>query len=152
MSPKIVPIRPSAADGVLDEAAKIEKINRYGELDRLLSLSKPYKDEAEVLKDEIESWHENDPADKGAISTGTLYRIHLTAKRNARALIDKKKAFHLLRKKLGFDGLMAILDIPLGAIDKAIPKSEQSFIHEERSGYRSLTVVALQPIQDLKAA
>jgi hypothetical protein len=41
---------------------------------------------------------------------------------------------------------LAVIEIPLGLIDKHVPKSIQgNFVHEERSGYRTLDVVALQP-------
>ena len=146
MRPQTVPIRPPSADCVLSEEAKIEKVDRLGELARRDALGEPDRNEADVLKAEIKSWYENHPADKGALACGTLYRIQLGPKRNERTLSDKKKAFHLLRKTLGFDGLIGLLDIHFGALDKTIAKSEQaSFVHEERSGYRLLSIVALNP-------
>lgn len=131
-------------------------VDRLGELTRRDSLGEPDRNEADVLRAAIKSRFENDPADKGAIAYGTLYRIQLGPKRNERTLYAKKKAFHLLRKALGFDGLIGLLEIPLGALDKTIAKSDQgSFVHEERSGYRSFSIVPLNPaaIPDaLKAA
>jgi hypothetical protein len=152
MSHKVQPIRPS-----IDAATRLErmaKIDEYGEIKRRLQLAEPDEQRAKALKDEIEGWHKDGPGDVPITERGAAYEVQLSPRRNERTIVDKRKAFDRLKKALGMDGLIAILDIPLTAgVDKVVPKSEQkAFIAEERSGYRTLTVVALAPAPVAKAA
>ena len=128
------------------QASKAIDVDRYGELQRRHELAKPDEEERKILSDKIQSWHREDYGGSGATENGVIYRINLSAKRNERIYTNKKMAFHLLRKALGFDALIALLDIPFGALDKTVPKSAQGpFVYQERSGWRELTVVALNP-------
>jgi hypothetical protein len=121
------------------------KVDEYGEVRRRLALCAPDEALAKALKDEIEGWHADDPGELTGIERGTQYELQFSARRMERTVFDKQKAFAKLRRALGLEGLIAILDIPFGAgIDKVVPKSEQgAFVSEERSGYRTFTVVPL---------
>jgi hypothetical protein len=145
-------IRAATAEEAATAADHTKKVDRYGELQRRKKLNEPDEDEAAVLKAEIESWHKDSPADKGPTEKGELYQIQLSPKRNQRTFKDKRKAFNVLMRTLGRDGLIAVIEIPFGVLDKSVPASAQAaFMTEERSGYRTLTVVALQPAE-LKVA
>jgi hypothetical protein len=146
-------IRPATPE----EAAKAEQrratVDRYGELDRRADLAKPDEAEAAILKSEIQGWYKETPADKGASAQGDLYRVNLTAKRDERTLVDKRKAFNILTKRLGMDGLIAVITLPLTVIDANFTTAEQeSLCPKTRSGYRTLSVVAMQAAGELQKA
>jgi len=149
-------IRPATPEEAARAEYRSNQVDAYGEVKRRLDLCKPDQDLAGVLKDEIEGWHEDKPGDKGQVEVGRLYLIQLSPKCNQRTVTDKKKAFHVLKKAVGIDALIALIQIPFGAaIDANIPKSKQKlFVVEERSGYRTLSVVALHQAAaaELKAA
>jgi hypothetical protein len=129
----------------LSPAAAAE-VDEYGELARRLALCDPDQARLRVLSAKIQMRHEHDQGDEPVVERGQVYEVQMTPRRHERTIYNKKKAFEALRAALGLDGLIAILDIPVTAIDKVIPRSRQkAFVHEERSGYRILTVVALSP-------
>jgi hypothetical protein len=142
---KVVSIRPAAQPP--DEATRKQKLDRYGEIIRILKLTAPLEDEKSVLSAEIQGWHKDDAGDVPVIDRGHLYEIQLSPRRNERTIFSKLKAWNALKKALGLHGLIALINIPMGEVlDKHIPKSAQkAFVSEERSGYRTLTVVALHP-------
>jgi hypothetical protein len=136
----VTPIRPTSAETAL----RIKTIDEYGEVKRRLALAEPDEQRAKVLREQIESWHKDDANDQPVVERGLVYEIQLSPRRNERTVTDKKKAFNVLKKALGLEGLIALLDVPFGIFDKNIPKSAQhAFVTEERSGYRTLTVVPL---------
>jgi hypothetical protein len=136
----VTPIRLASAETAL----RIKTIDEYGEVKRRLALSEPDEQRAKALKDTIEGWHKGDAGDVPVVERGALYEIQLSPRRNERTVTDKKKCFNALKKTLGLDGLIALFDIGLGVLDKNVPKSAQhAFVTEERSGYRTLTVVPL---------
>jgi hypothetical protein len=138
-------------------AARRAKIDEYGEIKRRLQLVAPDEARAKLLKQEIESWHKDDPAEQAIVERGSLYDVQLSPRRNERTVTGQKKAFTLLRKALGMDGLIAAIRIPLTLIDKVIPKIEQyGLVTEARTGYRAFTVVPISapilPSSDLPKA
>ena len=136
----VIPIRPTSAETAL----RIKTIDEYGEVKLRLALSEPDEARAKVLKEAIESWHKDGAGDVAVTERGALYEIQLSPRRNERTVTDRKKAFNVLKKAVGLEGLIALLDVPFGILDKNIPKSAQhAFVTEERSGYRTLTVVPL---------
>jgi hypothetical protein len=124
-----------------------QKVDRFGELDRQIQLLAPLTAAHRALKEEIESWHRGDAGDTPVVEKGVLYEVQMSPRRNERTVVNKKKVFALLKAALGIDGIVALVNLPFeAAIDKYIPKSSQKgLINEERSGYRTFTVVALQP-------
>lgn len=149
---KVTPIRPTSEE----MAARRTKMDDLGEVRRRLALAEPDIELEKLLSKEIQSWFQDSAGDRPESARGNLYEIQLTARRNERTVLDKKKAFNCLKKALGLDGLIAVLDIPLGVLDKNLPESVRSaFIHQEHSGYRTLTAVpihAAAPEPDKKAA
>lgn len=142
----VTPISPPTPEATVRRM----KVDRYGELDRLAKLHVPDKDEQELLKEEIQSWHKDAPGDMPAFECGDAYRVNMTARRNERTITDPRKAYNYLKKELGIDGLIAVLTIALSVVDKNVPKSAQhAFITEERSGYRTFSVVQLNPAFEL---
>lgn len=149
MTNKVQPIQPPA-EGVLIWRAKIDL---YGEVTRRLALAEPDAALAASLKDEIQERHKDGAGDQPATERGNVYEIQLSARQKKRTIVDRRKAFNLLKRRLGIDGLIAALEIPLGILDKTVSKSEQdTFVSEERSGHRTLTVVALNAAVEAKAA
>lgn len=130
------------------------KVDRYGELERQIALVDPAVTELKALKEEIEGWHAGDVSDKPVMETGNLYRIQMSPRRRERILLAKKKVWNALKAVIGLDALIALIDIPLGAaVDRYLPKSVQAgLVHEERSGYRTFAVVALQPAAEREEA
>ncbi len=135
-------------------ATRRAKIDIYGELDRKLELVEPEREQHKLLGKEIQSWYKNEDGAMPQVANGNDYRIQLSARRNERVITDKKKAVAALKRALGsLDAVIAVLDIPLGLIDKHVPESEQAtFIHEEHSGYRTLEAVALHPPAGIRKA
>jgi hypothetical protein len=124
------------------------KADRYGELKRQLQLIDPIQQEADSLKEEIESWHQGGAGDYPVIERGFLWELQLSARRRERTIRNKWKLFNRLRSALGIRGVIGMITIPLGEIDKVIPKSErEAFLQEERAGWRAFTVVPLHPIE-----
>ena len=148
---KIVPFVP--VPPLPCAAVRQTKIDRYGELDRLAQLRAPEEAERKALKEEIERWHEGEPADLPVSEAGLQYVILMTARRKERTVTDKKKVFNLLKKRLGLDGLIAALEIGLGFVDKHVTASEQKgLIVTELSGYRTFNVVATSPVAEQQKA
>jgi hypothetical protein len=146
---KVVPIAPAMPS----DAVRRAKLDEYGEITRRLALCEPDEERAAVLKAEIQSWHESAPADEPIVDRGERWEIQMSPRRNERSITDKRKAFNLLKKSLGLDGVIAVIDIGLGVLDKHIPKSAQkAFVTEERSGCRTLKPVAIHPVADLPRA
>jgi hypothetical protein len=136
----------------LSESSLRQKIDRAGELDRQIQLVAPAVDEYEALKKEIADHFGEAPADKPQVADGDSYQVQLGTKRRERTIVDKKKVFGLLKKALGFEGLLAVIDISLGTVDKNLPESaSKNLINDERSGYRTFKLVARRP-QGAKAA
>jgi hypothetical protein len=124
-----------------------DKIDRYGDLDLQVQLFAPIKEEHELLKKEIEASLADKPGDLPAVVDGRRYQIQLTARRNERTIVNKRKLFNRLKALIGLDGFLALITIPLGeGVDKNVPKSERSaFLVEERTGARTLSVVPQKP-------
>ena len=140
---------------VIFKRATLEQdIDEFGDLQRQIDLMAPLMERHKVLKDSFEELLKDAPADKPAVLRGKLYELQLGPRRNERTLVNKRKAFTLLKARLGLGGLLAVIDIPMGkAIDPNFAKSEQAgMVVEERSGWRKLDVVALQPPAAPKAA
>jgi hypothetical protein len=120
------------------------KADRYGELRRRLQLIEPDKDEAEALKKEMEAWYPGALPEK---ARGLFWEVQMSARRKERTIKNKWKLFNRLRKALGIRGVIALITIPLGEVDKVIPESERKvYFHEEQSGWRTFTVVPVNPI------
>jgi len=140
---------PLTAEGVLARRAKIDQ---YGEVTRRLALAEPDGALEAALKEEIQGWHKDGAGDQPASERGFVYEIQLSARQNKRTIVDRRKAFNILKRRLGIDGLIAALEIPLGILDKSVSKSEQeAFVTEEHSGHRTLKVVALHAAVTTKA-
>jgi predicted RNase H-like nuclease (RuvC/YqgF family) len=127
------------------------EIDEYGELQREIDLMAPKLQRHKILKEKLQK-RMNDAgaeAERPTWLDGLCYQVQMTARRRERTLTNKKKAFQLLKKRLGQDGLLAVIEIPFGsAIDPHTTATEQKlFVTEELSGYRTLSVVALQPPQ-----
>jgi len=152
MPAKVLEMAP--ATGAPGPSLRKKKIDRFGELDRRLSLVAADQEEYDLLKKEFQEWHKDDDGAKPCVEIGNIYQANLSARRKERTVIDKKKAWAALRKSFGgVDALLAALDLPLGLIDKHVPESERkAFLHQEHSGYRTVDVVALHPVEDRKAA
>ena len=121
-----------------------QEADRLGELQRQIDLLDPVVAEHKVLKEKFEELAKAEPADKPVVFRGTLYQIQFGPRRNERTVTNPAKAFAALKKSLGA-GLLAVLDIPLGLLDKHVPESERTkFVVQERSGWRKLDVVPLR--------
>jgi hypothetical protein len=144
-SPKVIPIRAA-----LSLAAMID---RYGELKRQVDLVAPAEQEMKVLKELIEA-DCGGAAELPIVERGQVYEIQMSPKRSERTLTNKKKVFAMLKKTLGMDGVIALLDIPFtAAVDKYIPVSQQAgLVNKELSGYRTFTVVAIAAAEPPAAA
>jgi hypothetical protein len=146
---KVVPIR----SGTPEDAIRRAKLDEFGEIKRRLALSEPDEQRLETLKAEIESWFEDSPPELPIVVRGDRWEVQLSPRRNERTIVDQRKLFNILRKTLGLDGVIATFNLPLGAIDKHVPKSAQAgLVTEERSGYRTLKPVAIAPAEMPKAA
>jgi hypothetical protein len=136
---KIIPIQRAT------EASIAALVDELGEVDRRLTLAEPDRQRRDVLKHELLQRFTANSADEPVTARGSLYEVQLSPKRNERTITDKKKAWAALKKALSLDGLVAALDLPLSLVDRHVPKTEQKlFIREERSGYRTLDVVAIR--------
>ena len=144
MAAKITPFpKPSIPPIEVRQA----KADRYGELRRRLQLIEPDKEEADALKKEMESWYQGGQGDTPEVVTGNFWAIQMSARRHERTIKNKWRLFNRLRQALGLRGVIGMISIPLGEVDKVIPKSERdSFFDEERSGWRLFNVVPLHPI------
>ena len=150
MNNKVQQIRPTTPEAEMVKAL----IDDYGEACRRKALAQPDLDLAKDLKEKIELLAADRAADLPFTIAGHRYQLQFSARRRERTLTDKRKAFNALKKALGMDGLIAVIDIPFGAaIDKHIPESlRKTFVTEEKSGYRTVDVVALAPAAGERAA
>jgi hypothetical protein len=152
MAVKVAKSIQAPPEPAIDISARKDQIDRYGELQRMIAIFAPIEAEARLLKIEIEGWHAKDKPGAAFTERGHLYAINISACRNERTVVDKRKAFNRLKEALGLDGVIGVVQINLATIDRYIPASEQkAFIAEERSGYRTFEVVALHPAAGPKA-
>lgn len=147
MPARAVQIRRPPAEASPEDIERMKEIDEYGEIKRRLQLREPDVARLGVLAAKIQARHHDDSGEVAVVERGLVYEVQLSPRRNERTIKNKRKAFDALKKALGLDGVLALLEISLTGIDKVIPRSEQkSFISEERSGYRVLTVVPLAPL------
>jgi len=124
------------------------EVDRLGELQRRIDLMALDVAEHKALKEKAGKVAEAEPADKPLALRGSLYELQCGARRKERVVIARWKVFLYLRKALGLKGLISSLSIPLSLIDDNIPKSAQvGMLSEEQSGWRSMSLVALQPAE-----
>lgn len=124
------------------------EVDRLGELERRKGLAALDEAEYKALKDKAGKVAEAQPADKPCALRGELYELQLGPRRKERTIIARWKVFLRLRKALGLKGIICALTIPIGLVDENIPKSEQAgMVSEEQSGWRSMSLVALQPAE-----
>lgn len=108
----------------------------------------PLVDRHKVLKDKLEARLKDTPGDKPVTLRGTQYELQYGTRRNERTITNKRKLFALLKERLGLAGVLALVDIPLAAVDKHVTTTEQkALVVEERTGWRKLDVVALSAPQ-----
>src|SRR5579863_2079691 len=84
-----------------------EDIDRYGDLDLKVQLFAPTAEEHELLKKKIEAAVACRPGDLPSQVEGHRYQLQLSARRNERKIIDVKKVFTLLKRRIGVDGFLA---------------------------------------------
>jgi len=134
----------------LEEPTRAQIIDRFGAVYwQIEALQTEYAN----LKQKINSWFVNHPADQPAIADGYRFSIHLSAQESRRSIFDKYIAFSKLRKLLGLKETVELLTIPLGAaVDKFIPEPQHAeFLKRDRTGPRTLTPVPRQDTVDLPA-
>jgi hypothetical protein len=119
-------------------------VDEFGELDRRVAEFKPQLKRYEALKAQIRTWAEKIPAADSVEYAGTRYTAQLGPREMKRTVIDKLKAFTILKKVLGLKGALAVVTIPLEkAVDAHIPEAQHKLIvKEERTGSRDITAVA----------
>ncbi len=124
-----------------------DKIDRYGDLDLQIQLFAPLQEEHDLLKREIEESASGDNAERPAVKEGSRWQAQFTAKPNERTIVDRRKLFARLRKQLGLDGVLALINIPLAeGVDKHIPESDRSnYVVTARTGTRRLKLVPKSP-------
>jgi len=124
-----------------------DDIDLYGDLDLRVQLFAPVLEEHELLKKKIEAAVSTRPGDVPSQVEGRRYQLQLSARRNERKITSIKKVFNLLKKRIGVDGFLAGITIPLGElIDKHTTKDEQkTLLVESRTGARTIKVVPKRP-------
>jgi len=137
-----------------DEARKAlaADVDEYGELDRQLRLILP---KHEALKKKLSDAISGTPADQIVELLGRSYVIQFGAREFRRTIFDAWKAWRMLRQVLGLKELVELITIPLGAvIDHHLPDPEPQakFLTRERTGPRSIKVLAMAPPAVSKAA
>ena len=133
---------------VKPERTEQQDVDEYGELQRQIDLMDPVVKRHKVLEAKLKArLAGTTPGEEVGTLTGNLYTVRPGPAAVERTITDKKKVFSILKKRLGLDGLIALITIPLGeGVDKHLTKSEQTTVLvEERSGRRSMDVVALAP-------
>jgi hypothetical protein len=121
--------------------------DELGELQRQIDLLDPVIARYKVLTERADDAAKASPKDEPVVYRGAYWELQLGPRRNERTVTEKWKAFVYLRKLLTYEGLVAVLDIPLGLIDKNVPDSiSRPWIVKEQSGYRSRKLVALAPL------
>jgi len=141
MAAKVIPFQKPPLPPLEVRQAKAD---RYGELDRRRKLADFDEAEREGLKKEMESWYKDSSGNLPERERGNAWEIQMSARRKERTPKNKWKLFNRLRKTLGIRGLIGLITIPLGEVDKVIPESERAdYFHEEFSGWRLFTSIPL---------
>lgn len=123
----------------IDHAARAAKIDRFGELQRLVKEHKPIAAEYKSLGDEIERWYESHPADQPVLAEGLLFSLQISPRAEERAIHDKRK----LRRLMGAEKFFELCSIALKHVDALVDKSmHHLFLTAERTGRRRLDAVA----------
>jgi hypothetical protein len=120
-------------------AAEKEIIDRYGELKRQVDAFKPTSDECDAYAKIIQSWAENEAADKALEYSGDSYTVQLKAREFARRVTSWARVFKLLGKAK----FLELATITLGLIDENIPADKhKEFLIREQTGRRTLKAIA----------
>jgi hypothetical protein len=116
----------------------------FGELDRQVKTFEPVAEAHKTAKERLLKLAEDSPADSSVVIAGRTWRVHFGKRSNERTITDQKKVFQLVEKRLGKDGAIAAVSLPMALVDKVATDSEQkTFIVREASGTRRIESVTL---------
>lgn len=127
----------------LDKWSLEELADAYGDRDHTMQLFAATVEEHALYKAELQRRFEDHPANLPCNARGKRYTIQLGVKRQEREITDQKKAFQALRAAAGsLDGAVAMIQIPLGVLDKFVSEVRQRlFIKKDQIGYRIVKAV-----------
>jgi hypothetical protein len=113
-------------------------VDEYGELDRRMQMAKADIARYETLKRVIKSWFDQAPADATGAVEGEVYILHLSARERERRVRD----IHELVEAVGLEKVLALVSVPLGAIEDIIGKTRlETLTAEARTGSRRIKAV-----------
>lgn len=84
-------------------------------------------------------------ADSPVLLRGKTGIVEYSARGNAREITDKQGVVGALKTKLGYDGLLEIVNINLGDVDKYLTPVESSKFIDDVHGSRNLAAVNQKP-------
>lgn len=123
-----------------DDQERIQKIDEYGELKRQEALFKPASDRLKQLREEINGWYANEPADKPVTVHGRLYILTLTPRENERSIVSMAKLF----TAAGRTTFLRLCRFPLTAFDQL--KLPAELVTTARTGPRTISAVPKSPM------
>lgn len=138
---------PTVVQAIRPDAKRAAVINEFGDLDLEIQHMAPKAARHKLLKDEIVSWSKDEDGEKPCVFPADRWTVQFMPRENRRTIFDPRKAFNALKKIIGMDATMALVDVPLGAgIDKFIPEEQHKlFLTRAHTGPRSMTVIPTAP-------
>ena len=138
---------PSPVQTIRPDPARKAKLDEFGDLNLKIQHMAPDVARHAVLKDEIVGWSKDEDGEHPCVFSGERWTIQFTPRENRRTIFDPRKAFNALKKIVGLEALMALVDVPLGAgVDKFIPEEQHKlFLVKARTGPRTMTVITTLP-------
>lgn len=120
------------------------KVDRCGYLIAQKRECKPWLDELETLRGELQAQCDDRPGQAVRLK-GTQYYVDLGPREWRRAITDQRKCWNALKAAIGIEKLVERVTIAFKVIDTAIPKEKQAaFVVAERSGPRDMTAGLLK--------
>jgi hypothetical protein len=140
-------MEPSPVKCIRPDADRRAVIDEYGDLNLQIEHLAPQVARHAVLKAEIVSWSKDQDGAKPCVFPADRWTVQFMPRENRRTIFDPRKAFAMLKKVIGIEATMALVDVPLGAgIDKFIPEDKHKlFLVQDRTGPRTMKCIPTAP-------
>ena len=123
-------------------AVEREKVDAFVTMSAEVAALKPLLDKFEKAKKELASIANDDDRfpdkETAVVLSGNSGEIEFSPASNSREISDKNGLIGALKAKLGYDGLIALIKVTLGDMDKYLSEAESAAFIKSVFGSRSL--------------
>jgi hypothetical protein len=113
-------------------------VDELGTLDAELDAMRPKAARAKMLREQVQGWCKDLPAEEGSLFEGATHVVLVSAKENRRAIVSMSAVY----KALGLKKFLAACSFTLDALEKSLGPQSSDFVQTERTGPRKLDIMA----------